>query len=51
MRCPYQTKVTHKPEHIEGYVKHFSEDTTTFCECLKVNVRFITRQNINQQER
>ena len=33
MKCPYQTKVIHKPEDIDGYVKKFAEDITEFCEC------------------
>lgn len=35
MKCPYQTKVIHKPEYTDGYVKHFAEDITKFCDCLK----------------
>lgn len=35
MKCPYQTKVIHKPEYTEGYVTSFAQDITVFCECLK----------------
>ena len=35
MKCPYQIKVIHKTEYTEGYVKHFDEDITEFCECVK----------------
>lgn len=35
MKCPYQTKVIHKPEDTEGYIKSFAEDITEFCECVK----------------
>ena len=41
MKCPYQTKVIHKPEYIDECVKNFAEDITEFGECIKVNVRFI----------
>lgn len=33
MKCPYQTKVIHKPEDTEGYIKHFAEDITEFGDC------------------
>lgn len=35
MKCPYQTKVIHKPEYTEEYIKNFAEDITEFCECVK----------------
>ena len=35
MKCPYQTKVIHKPEYTESYVKNFAQDITEFCECVK----------------
>lgn len=35
MKCPYQIKTIYKPEYTEGYIKHFAEDITEFCECLK----------------
>ncbi len=35
MKCPYQTRVIHKPEYTEGYVKNFAEDITEFGDCLK----------------
>jgi len=35
MKCPYQTKVIHKPKRTEEYVIHFAEDVTVFCECAK----------------
>lgn len=40
MKCPYQTKVIHQPEYVEGYVKHFAEDITVFAECLKSECPF-----------
>lgn len=40
MKCPYQTKVIHKPEYTDGYVKHFAEDMTVFCECVKSECPF-----------
>ena len=40
MKCPYQTKVIHKPEYTEGCVDHFAEDITNFCECIKSECPF-----------
>lgn len=40
MKCPYQTKVIHKPEHTDGYIKYFAEDITKFCECVKSECPF-----------
>ena len=40
MKCPYRTRVIHKPEYTEGYIKHFAEDITEFCECLKSECPF-----------
>lgn len=40
MKCPYQTKVIHKPECIEGCVRRFAEDKTEFCECMKEECPF-----------
>ena len=40
MKCPYQTKVIHKPEYTEGYVRNFAEDITAFCECIKSECPF-----------
>ena len=42
MKCPYQTKVIHKPEYIDEYTyaKHFAEDVTEFCECVKSECPF-----------
>lgn len=40
MKCPYQTKVIHKPEYTAGYIKHFAEDITNFCECVKSECPF-----------
>lgn len=35
MKCPYQTKVIHQTEYIEGnYVKHCAQDITQFSDCL-----------------
>lgn len=39
MKCPYQTKVIHK-EYTEEDVKNFTEDITTFCECVKSECPF-----------
>ncbi len=35
MKCPYQTKTIHKPEYTDGYIKHFAEDITEFCDCVQ----------------
>lgn len=35
MKCPYQTRVIHKPEYTEGYVRNFAEDITEFSDCVK----------------
>ena len=35
MKCPYQTRVIHKPEYTKGYMKSAAEDITIFCECLQ----------------
>lgn len=40
MKCPYQTRVIHKPEYTEGYVKNFAEDITMFADCLKTECPF-----------
>ena len=40
MKCPYQTKVIHKPKYTDGYVKKFAEDITEFCECVKSECPF-----------
>ena len=40
MKCPYQIKTIHKPEYKEGYIRHFAEDITEFCECLKSECPF-----------
>lgn len=40
MKCPYQTKVIHKPEYTKGYIKSFAEDITEFCECVKSECPF-----------
>lgn len=40
MKCPYRTKVIHKPEDTEGYVKNFAEDVTEFCDCIKSECPF-----------
>lgn len=40
MKCPYQTKVIHKPEYTDEYVKRFAEDITEFCECVKSECPF-----------
>lgn len=40
MKCPYQTRLIHKPERTKGYEKYFAEDITEFCECLKEQCPF-----------
>lgn len=40
MKCPYQTTVIHKPEYTSGYVRHFAEDVTEFCKCVKSECPF-----------
>lgn len=40
MKCPYQTRVIHKPEYTEGYVKNFAEDITEFGDCVKTECPF-----------
>ena len=40
MKCPYQTKVIHKPEDTDGYIKNFAEDITEFCECMRLECPF-----------
>jgi len=40
MKCPYQTRVIHKPEYTEGYVKNFAKDITEFGDCVKTECPF-----------
>jgi len=40
MKCPYRTKVIHKPGYSEGYVEKFAEDITEFCDCIKSECPF-----------
>lgn len=40
MKCPYQTRIIHKTEYTDGYIKHFAEDITKFCECIKSECPF-----------
>lgn len=40
MKCPYQTKVIHKPTYTDGYAIHYAEDITEFCECVKSECPF-----------
>lgn len=41
MKCPYQTRVIHKPEYTEGYVvENFAEDVTEFGDCVKTECPF-----------
>ena len=40
MKCPYQTRVIHKPEYISGYVRNFAEDITEFGDCVKTECPF-----------
>ncbi len=40
MRCPYQTKVIHKPEYTDRNIQYFATDVTKFCECLESECPF-----------
>lgn len=40
MKCPYQTRVIHKPEYTDGYVRNFAEDITEFSDCVKTECPF-----------
>ena len=40
MKCPYQTRVIHKPEYTKGYVRHYAEDITEFGDCVKTECPF-----------
>lgn len=40
MKCPYQTRVIHKPEYTEGYVRNFAEDITEFGDCFETECPF-----------
>lgn len=40
MKCPYRTKVIHKPENTDGYGQNFAEDITEFMECIKSECPF-----------
>ena len=40
MKCPYQTRVIHKPEYTEGFVDSFAEDVTEFGDCVKTECPF-----------
>lgn len=40
MKCPYQSRLIHKPEYTEGYIKNFAEEITEFCECIKSECPF-----------
>lgn len=40
MKCPYQTRVVHRPEHTEGYVRYCAEDITEFGDCVKTECPF-----------
>ena len=35
MKCPYQIKTIHMPEHDDGYITCYAEDITMFLECVK----------------
>lgn len=35
MKCPYQTRVIHKPEYTENYKKHYAMDITEFGDCIE----------------
>ena len=48
MKCPYQTKVIHKPEYTEGYVRNFAEDITKFCECVKSECPFYYTTHVKE---
>lgn len=40
MKCPYQTRVIHKPEYSAGYSTHYAEDITEFGDCVKTECPF-----------
>jgi hypothetical protein len=40
MRCPYQTRMTHKLKGARGYGVEFVEDITEFGECVKSECPF-----------
>lgn len=40
MKCPYQTKVIHKPKYEKTYTTVPAEDITVFCECIKSECPF-----------
>lgn len=45
MKCPYQTKVIHRSEYTDGYIRHFAEDITQFCDCVKDECPFYYEYN------
>lgn len=45
MKCPYQTKVIHKPESNRGYEIQFAQDITRFGECLKSECPYYIAQH------
>lgn len=41
MKCPYQKKVIHKPEFIDGFqTTRYAEDIIEFCDCLEKSCPF-----------
>ena len=38
MKCPYQTRVIHKPEFTNGCA--YAEDVTEFCDCVQSECPF-----------
>ena len=40
MKCPYQTRVIHKPEYISGDSIYRAEDMTEFGDCIKTECPF-----------
>lgn len=42
MKCPYQTRVIHKPEEFEvtDSCKKFAEDITMFADCIETECPF-----------
>ena len=51
MKCPYQIRVTHKPERTRGSGVEYAEDITRFGECLKSECPFydIDKDTITRQ--
>lgn len=49
MKCPYQTRITHKPERTRASGVEFAEDITQFGECLKNECPFYYTKKYNER--